>query len=42
MDKTSSMFLYMKLNRDANCFFLVESEDCMNSAYELRVEEDVD
>ena len=30
--KTSSMYLYMKLNWDANRFLPVESKDCMNSA----------
>ena len=31
------MYLYVKLNWDANFFFLVESKDCMNSAsYEYR------
>ena len=31
------MYLYVKLNWDANCFFPVESKDCMNSAsYEYR------
>ena len=27
MDKASSMYLYVKLNRDANCFLPVESKD---------------
>ena len=37
MDKTSSMYLYVKLNRDANRFLPAESKDCMNSAsYEYR------
>ena len=31
------MYLYVKLNRDANCFLLVESKDCINPAsYEQR------
>ena len=31
------MYLYVKLNMDAYCFFEAESEDCMNSAsYEYR------
>ena len=31
------MYLYVKLNWDANFFFQVESKDCMNSAsYEYR------
>ena len=25
------MYLYVKLNRDANCFLPVESKDCINS-----------
>ena len=38
MDKTSSMYLYVKLNRDADCFIPVESKEGINSAsYELRV-----
>ena len=37
MDKTSSMYLYVKLNRDANSFLPVESKDCINSAsYEYK------
>ena len=37
MDKTSSMYLYVKLNWDANRFLRAESKDCMNSAsYEYR------
>ena len=37
MDKTSSMYLYVKLNWDANRFLPAESKDCMNSAsYEYR------
>ena len=32
MDKTSSMYLYVKLNWDANRFLPAESKDCMNSA----------
>ena len=37
MDKTSSMYLYVKLNWDANRFWPAESKDCMNSAsYEYR------
>ena len=32
MDKTSSMYLYVKLNRDANCFLPVESKHCINFA----------
>ena len=37
MDKTSSMYLYVMLNWDANRFLPTESEDCMNSAsYEYR------
>ena len=37
IDNTSSMYLYVKLNWDANFFFPVESKDCMNSAsYEYR------
>ena len=33
----SSMYRYVKLNWDANCFFPVESKDRMNSAsYEYR------
>ena len=37
MDKTSSMYLYVKLNRDANCCLPVESKDCINSpSYKLR------
>ena len=37
MDNTSSMYLYVKLNWDANRFLPVESKDCMNSAsYEYR------
>ena len=32
MDNMSSMYLYVKLNRDANRFLSVESKDCMNSA----------
>ena len=37
MDKTSSMYLYVKLNWDANRFLPIESKDCMNSAsYEYR------
>ena len=31
MDKTSSMYLFVKLNWDANRFLPVESKDCMNS-----------
>ena len=37
MDKTSSIYLYVKLNWDANRFLPAESKDCMNSAsYEYR------
>ena len=37
MDKTSSMYLYVKLNWDANRFLPAESKDCMNNAsYEYR------
>ena len=37
MDKTSSMYLYVKLNWDANRFLPAESKDCMNStSYEYR------
>ena len=37
MDKTSSMYLYVKLNWDANRYLPAESNDCMNSAsYEYR------
>ena len=37
MDNTSSMYLYVKLNLDANRFLLVESKECMNSdLYEYR------
>ena len=37
MDNMSTMYLYVKLNRDANRFLPVESKDCMNSAsYEYR------
>ena len=37
MDYTSSMYLYVKLNWDANRFLPVESKDCMNSSsYEYR------
>ena len=37
MDKTSSMYLYVKLNWDASRFLPAESKDCMNSAsYEYR------
>ena len=32
IDKTLSMYQYVKLNRDANCFLLVESKDCINPA----------
>ena len=32
MDKTKSMFLYVKLNWDANRFLPAKSKDCMNSA----------
>ena len=32
MDKTSSMYLCVKLNRDAKCFQPVESKDYINSA----------
>ena len=32
MDNTSSMYLYVKLNWDANRFLSVDSKDCMNSA----------
>ena len=31
MDKTSSMYLYVKLNRDFNCLPPVESKDCINA-----------
>ena len=31
MENTSSMYLYVNLNRDANYFFPVDSRDCMNS-----------
>ena len=38
MDKTSSMYLYVKLNWDANRFLPAESKDCMNSAsYEWNI-----
>ena len=30
MDKTSSMYLYLKLNWDVNRFLQAESKDCMN------------
>ena len=37
MEKTSSMYLYVKLNWDANRFLPAESKDCMNPAsYEYR------
>ena len=37
MDNTSSMYLYVKLNWDANRFLPVDSKDCKNSAsYEYR------
>ena len=37
MDKTSSMYLYVKFNLDANRFLPAENKDCMNSAsYEYR------
>ena len=37
MDNTSSMYLYVKLNWDANRFLPVEGKDCINSAsYEYR------
>ena len=37
MDNTSSMYLYVKLNRDASRFLPAESKDGMNSAsYEYR------
>ena len=37
MDNTSSMYLYVKLNWDANRFLPAESKDCLNSAsYENR------
>ena len=37
MDKTSSMYLYVKLNWDANRFLPTKSKDGMNSAsYEYR------
>ena len=37
MDNTSSMYLYVRLNRDATRFFPVESNDCMKYAsYEYR------
>ena len=37
MDNTSSMYLYVKLNWDANRFLPAESKDCMNSAsYDYR------
>ena len=37
MDKTYSLYLYVKLNWDANRFLPAESKDCMNSAsYEYR------
>ena len=32
MDNTSSIYLYVKLNWDANRFLQAESKDCMNSA----------
>ena len=32
MDKMSSMYLYVKLNSDANRFLPAKSKDCMNSA----------
>ena len=28
------MYLYVKLNRDDNCFLPIESKDCINSASE--------
>ena len=38
MDNSSSMYLYVKLNWDANRFLPVESKNCMNSAsYEYRI-----
>ena len=37
MDNTSSMYLYVKLNWDANCFLPAENKDRVNSAsYEYR------
>ena len=37
MDNTSSMYLYVKLNWDANRFLPAENKDCLNSAsYENR------
>ena len=37
MDQTSSMYLYVKLNWDANRFLPTENKDCMNStSYEYR------
>ena len=37
MDNTSSKYLYVTLNWDANRFLLVESKACMNSAsYEYK------
>ena len=32
MDKTSAMYLYVQLNRDANGFLSVECKGCINSA----------
>ena len=32
MDNTSSMYLNVRMNRDANCFFPGKSKDCMKSA----------
>ena len=32
IEKILSMYLYVKLNRDANCFLPVESKICLNSA----------
>ena len=37
IDIIPSMYQLVRLNRNANCFFPVESKDCMNSAsYEYR------
>ena len=32
MDKTSSMYIYVRLKGDANCFLPVQNKDCINSA----------
>ena len=42
MDKTSSMYLYVKLNWDANRFLPAESKDCMNSASYKQKQYDAD